>query len=104
MGSVDIDLTRARMGPGTSTIELMVIMGSVTVIVPPDVRVEVDGDPFLGSFDVKGQNNSAPALDAPTIHVTGTAILGSVEVRIVDPNAPSWIEKIRTRWAATKRG
>lgn len=103
-GSVDIDLSRARMGPGTSTIELMVIMGSVTVIIPPDVRVEVDGDPFLGSFDVIGQNNSAPAPDAPTIRVTGSAIVGSVEVRIVDPNAPSWIEKMRTRWAAVRGG
>lgn len=103
-GSVDIDLTNARLGPGLSHIELRVIMGSVTITVPPDIRVECDGDPFLGSFDMHGQRNSAPPSDAPTIRVSGSAILGSVEVRIVDPNAPSWIEKMRTRWAAVRGG
>lgn len=103
-GNVDIDLTNARLGAGTSHIELMVIMGSVTIIVPPDIRVECDGDPFIGSFDMHGERNSAPPADAPTIRVTGSAILGSVEVRIVDPNAPSWIEKMRTRWAAVRGG
>lgn len=103
-GSVDIDLTNARLGPGVSRIELMVIMGSVTIIVPPDIRVECEGDPFIGSFDMHGERNSSPPADAPTIHVSGSAILGSVEVRIVDPNAPSWIEKMRTRWAAVRGG
>jgi hypothetical protein len=103
-GSVDIDLTNARLGAGASHIELMVIMGSVTIIVPPDIRVECDGDPFIGSFDMHGERNSAPPADAPTIRVTGSAILGSVEVRIVDPNASSWIEKVRTRWAAVRGG
>ena len=103
-GSVDIDLTNARLGPGLSHIELRVIMGSITITVPPDIRVECDGDPLLGSFDMHGQRNSAPPADAPTIRVSGSAILGSVEVRIVDPNAPSWIEKMRTRWAAVRGG
>ena len=102
-GSIDVDLTNARLGPGTSHIELMAVMGNVTIIVPPDIRVECDGDPFLGSFDMHGERNSAPPADAH-IRVTGSAILGSVEVRVVDPNAPSWIETMRTRWAAVRGG
>ena len=97
-GDVKIDLTRARFGEGTSRIELMVIMGSVTVLVPPDVRVECDGDPIIGSFEMQGQKWSAPIPGAPTIHVTGTAFMGSVEVKVVNPNAPSWIKMLRTRW------
>jgi hypothetical protein len=97
-GDVKIDLTSARFGAGTSRIELVVIMGNVTVLVPPDVRVECDGDAIIGSFDLQGQKWSTPGEGAPTVHVTGTAYLGSVEVRIVNPNAPSWIKMLRTRW------
>jgi hypothetical protein len=97
-GDVTIDLTSARFGAGTSRIELMVIMGNVTVLVPPDLRVVCDGDAIVGSFDMHGQKWSTPAVSAPTVQVTGTAVLGSVEVRIVNPNAPSWIKMLRTRW------
>lgn len=97
-GDVTIDLTSARFGAGTSRIELMVIMGSVTVLVPPDVRVECDGDALIGSFDLQGRKWSAPAEEAPTVHVTGNAYLGSVEVKVVNPDAPSWIERLKTRW------
>ena len=72
-------------------------MGSVTVLVPPDVRIECDGDAIIGSFDLQGQKWSMPGAGAPTIHVTGTAFLGSVEVKVVNPNAPSWIKTLRTR-------
>lgn len=97
-GSVTIDLTSARFGAGTSSIEVVAIMGSVEVFVPPDVRVECDGDAFIGSFELQGQKSSRPGEGAPTVHVTGNAYLGSVEVKVIDPNAPSWIETVRTRW------
>jgi cell wall-active antibiotic response 4TMS protein YvqF len=103
-GDVKIDLTSARLGEGVSRIELVVIMGNVTVLVPPDVRVECDGDAVIGSFDVQGTKWSAPAPGAPTVHVTGTAFLGSVEVKIVDPNAPSWVKQLKTRWAELRSG
>jgi hypothetical protein len=97
-GSVTIDLTSARFGAGLSKIEVVAIMGSIEVLVPPDVRVLCDGDAILGSFETRGQKWSKPIEGAPTIHVTGTAYLGSVEVVVVDPNAPSWIEVLKARW------
>jgi hypothetical protein len=97
-GDVQIDLTSAHFGAGRSHIELMVIMGNVTILVPPDVRVECDGDAIIGSFELLGQKWSTPSESSPTIHVTGTAFLGSVEIKIVNPNAPSWIKTLRTRW------
>ena len=97
-GSVEIDLTCARFGPGASTIEVVAIMGSIEVFVPPDVRIECDGDALLGSFEVQGRKWSMPGPDAPLVHITGTAYLGSVEVKIVNPNAPSWIKTLKARW------
>lgn len=97
MGEVDLDLTYARIGPGTSHIEVKSIMGSVTVIVPPDIRVECEGDSIIASFDID-RAEVAPPPDAPLVVITGTAILGSVHVKVVDPNAPGWYEKVRARW------
>lgn len=96
MGAIDLDLTHARIGPGTSYIEVKVIMGAVTVIAPPDIRVECQGDSILASFDIDRAELRPPA-DAPLIVITGTALLGAVHVKVVDPNAPGWYEKIRAR-------
>jgi len=104
MGDVKIDLTSARFGAGSSRIELLAIMGNVTILVPPDLRVECGGDAILASFEMQGQKWSTPAPDAPTIHVSGTAFMGSVQIKIVNPNAPSWIKQLKTRWAQLKAG
>jgi hypothetical protein len=96
MGGLDLDLTHARVGSGTSRIEVKSIMGSVTVIVPPDIRVECQGDSIIASFDIDRADVSPPA-DAPLVVITGTAVLGAVHVKVVDPNAPGWYEKLRSR-------
>ena len=46
----------------------------------------------------RDRSGARPSAGAPTIHVTGTAFIGSVEVKVVNPNAPSWIKMLRTRW------
>lgn len=98
MGGVDLDLTHARIGAGTSHIEVKAIMGSVRVLVPPDLRVECDGDSIVASFDVDRRALKPPSADAPLIVISGTALLGSVHVQVVDPDAPGWYERVRTRW------
>jgi cell wall-active antibiotic response 4TMS protein YvqF len=100
MGNVELDLTRARVGPGTSQIELKAIMGSVEILVPPELRLECEGEPFVASFEVNREAPSATSPDAPLVRITGTAFLASVEVKVIDPNAPGWFEKLRARWLA----
>jgi hypothetical protein len=97
LGSVELDLTRARIGPGVSHIEIRSLFGSVEIVLPHDVRVECEGDPIVGSFEVQSKAQSVAAPDAPLVRITGTAVMGSVEVRVVDPNAPGLLKKLRTR-------
>jgi predicted membrane protein len=97
MGEVKIDLTRARIGAGVSHIELRVIMGNVTILVPPELRMECDVEPFIGSFDVRRGAESTTDVNAPLVRITGTAFMGAVEVKIVDPNSPSRLAKWWTR-------
>ncbi len=98
MGNVELDLTRAQIGRGVSEIELRSVFGSVTILVPPDLRIECEGDAVLGSFEVKRDANSTTDLDAPLLRISGTAVVGSIEVKIVDPNAPGWLDRVRERW------
>lgn len=101
MGGVDIDLTRARLAPGTSHVEIKAVMGSATIIVPPDLRVECDGDSIVASFEIDRDAAHTPAPDAPLVVISGTALLGAVHVKVVDPDAPGWYEKLRARWGRT---
>jgi hypothetical protein len=102
-GSMDVDLTSARLGPGKSQIEAVCIMGSITILVPPELRVECEGDPIMGSFEIERQIKSTTSPEAPLVRITGTAFWGAVEVKVVDPNAPDWLERLSARWS-TLRG
>ena len=99
MGNLEIDLTRARMGAGTSHIEVMCIMGNVTVLVPPSIRLDCDAIPVVGSLEVRRDIEGTLSPDAPLVQITGTAFMGAIEVKVVDPNAPGWLERLRARWS-----
>jgi len=97
LGNVVLDLTRARVGPGTSHIDVRAIFGNIEIIVPPTVRIECRGGAFMGNFEQKSKVVSAPTYDAPTIIIDGVAFLGNVEVKVVDPNAPGFVDRLLAR-------
>ncbi len=102
MGNVELDLRSAQLGAGTSEMEVNCFMGSIEITVPPGIRVICDGTGMLGSFDVERVGNTSPPPDAPTIRVSGTAYLGSISVKVVDPNAPGWADKLKAIRASLK--
>lgn len=81
-GAVDIDLREARFASSEVTIYALAIMGGIRVIVPPDVRVRVQGLPVMGGFASSGPSINPDDLraDAPVVTVTGLALMGAVEV------------------------
>lgn len=100
MGNIELDLTSALMGSGVSEMELNCLLGAVTVIVPPDIRVICDGDSLVGSFNVEHVGKTTPPVDAPTLRISGNAYFGAVTIRIVDPNAPGFLAKLKAGWAS----
>lgn len=102
MGNIEIDLTEARMGSGVTEMELNCFMANIEVTVPADVRVLCDGDSLLGSFDIRRIGNPTPLPGAPTLNITGTAYVGAISIKVVDPNAPGWTERLKARLAALK--
>lgn len=87
VGDVRLDLTRARFLPGTSEIEVLAVVGQIRITVPHGVRVECDGGGLMRDFRLKRVSNATPRSDAPCVRITGSAYMGSVIVRVVDPAA-----------------
>jgi Cell wall-active antibiotics response 4TMS YvqF len=99
MGEVVLDLTQVEIGPGVSRIETLVVMGTVRIIIPHNLHVEVEGNPVMGEFKIKGATDAIPSPSAPTVVVGGTAFMGEVQVKVVDPAVPAnW----RDQWRATR--
>ena len=96
-GNAEIDLTHALLGEGMSVIEVKCIMGNVEIRVPPDLRVENEVEAILGSADIRREAPTTAAPDAPTVRITGSTFLGNVEIKVIDPDAPGLLEKIRRR-------
>lgn len=96
-GNAEIDLTNALLSSGTSHIEIRCIMANVEIIVPPDVRVDCEVEAVLGSAEVHREIGSTTSLEAPLVRITGTSFMGSIEVKVIDPDAPSFAERLRRK-------
>lgn len=88
MGSVELDLTSAKLAPGESLIEIRCFFGNVQITVPSAIRVDVDGHPFMGSFEMSRSAPTPESPDAPRLRISGSVFMGAVSVKVVDPNAP----------------
>lgn len=81
LGSVVIDLRDVSMPPGVSTLEVSAVLGSVEIIVPPNLAVESAGASILGSFEGIQRVPRDPDPELPVLRVQGRAVLGSIEIR-----------------------
>jgi class 3 adenylate cyclase len=80
LGGCVLDLRAAQLSAPVTTITAVAIMGSVEVIVPPGVRVEIHGLPLMGGYSNRVSEENLPP-EAPQVHIGGVALLGGVEVR-----------------------
>ncbi len=80
MGSCKLDLRGALIAGPVTTIEAVVVMGSLEVIVPEGVEVELEGGSFMGSRTLE-LAGGPPPIGAPVVRITGMSIMGTVTVR-----------------------
>ncbi len=81
LGGVELDFREAVLAPGVTEVHATVFMGGVSIIVPPQLAVEMDGIAIMGGF---AHTERAPAQadpDRPVLRVTGVAVMGGVEIR-----------------------
>ena len=87
MGGIELDFRSARLTHPVTDISIVSIMGGAVLTIPPGVRVESDGFAIMGGFDDAPTALTTTDPNAPLIRLRGFALMGGVEVRVVDPRA-----------------
>ncbi|WP_283135510.1 DUF1707 SHOCT-like domain-containing protein [Rhizohabitans arisaemae] len=92
-GNVTLDLREALLQTHHVSLNLSVICGKVTLIVPQGVRIEMSASVVVG-----GRNNKVPPPadpGAPTIEIDGFVLLGEVTAKSPKPPKARWFGRRR---------
>jgi serine/threonine protein kinase len=81
-GGNELDFRLARLEPGVTEVRCFSTFGGTTIIVPPELYVEVDGIGIFGGFSQTGNTKAEAPEDRPWLHITGVAFFGGVDVRV----------------------
>jgi hypothetical protein len=79
LGSITLDLREAVLPGPEVELEVRSIMGSVTVLVPDGVEVQVSGGGAFSSEDLRIRDT--PPAGAPLIRIRHSGLMGSLSVR-----------------------
>lgn len=83
-GGVDLDLREAVLAQREVVVQCAVVFGGLSITVPPGVRVTSRANAFMGGIDLS-KVESATDPNAPTIRITGTCLMGGIDVRTKAP-------------------
>jgi uncharacterized protein DUF1707 len=83
-----IDLRAAELSGPVTTFVAVAYKSRVTILVPPNVRVEMTGFGVTQGQEDEDPGYRLPA-DAPVIHVRGVAYKGTVEIATRPPERPA---------------
>ncbi len=78
LGSIRLDFREAEFPDGGVRINSGCILGSLEILIPPGLNIDLSGFPLLGHFDNKAGMGDTRA---PTITIRGVAVLGGVDIR-----------------------
>lgn len=82
MGGAEIDFREAIMNPGVTELQIYTMWGGVDVIVPPGMNVECHGIALMAGFEHKADQLESPDPSAPTLRITGVAVMAGVSVTV----------------------
>jgi predicted membrane protein len=81
-GGSEIDLTKAKLAPGTNTLEIACVFGGTTIIVPDDWNVKIEVVPVLGGFGDSRKLIPGRIVDTTKmLIIKGAVIFGGGEVK-----------------------
>jgi hypothetical protein len=80
LGGMDLDFTQARLAEGKASLELTAILGGIDVRIPRHIRVELDGNPVLGSIEDKHLYTAGSGEDQ-ILYIKASAVLGGIEIK-----------------------
>lgn len=74
-----VDLRYADFTSADVEIHAYSIFGGQTIVVPPEVNVEIDGHGVMGGFDHTVEGDGSPG--APKVRIKGFSLLGGVGIK-----------------------
>jgi predicted membrane protein len=81
-GGTEIDLTRSKLAPGVSELEIACVFGGATVIVPDDWNIKIEVVPVLGGFGDSRKLISGKAMDTSRqLIIKGAVVFGGGEIK-----------------------
>ena len=81
-GGSEIDLTKAKLAPGVSELEIACVFGGTTIIVPDDWNVKIEVVPVLGGFGDSRKLNPGRMTDtSKQFVIKGAVVFGGGEVK-----------------------
>ncbi len=81
-GGSEIDLTKAKMAPGSWELELACVFGGTTIIVPDDWNVKIEVTPVLGGFGDSRKLHPGRTIDmSRQLVIRGAIVFGGGEVK-----------------------
>jgi hypothetical protein len=92
-GSGWIDLRAAELTEPTTTVLAIAYKSRIDVLVPPGVRVEMDGFGVSKGWSPEEEGEIRLPQDAPVLHVRGIAYKGTIEVSTRPPGPEREIER-----------
>ena len=80
-GGSEIDLTKAKLAPGASELELACVFGGTTIVVPSDWNIKIDVVPVLGGFTDSRKLNHGSIDTSKQLIIKGAVIFGGGEIK-----------------------
>jgi len=81
-GGGELDLTKAKLAPGSGVLEIACIFGGTTIIVPDDMYVKIEVVPILGGFGDSRKLTPGRTVDTTRmLIIKGAVIFGGGEVK-----------------------
>ncbi len=100
MGGVLLDFREAQLPAGETVVHAFAFCGGVSIVVPPELNVEVNGIGIMGGFDHLNAVAGTAAPDAPRLRVDGVALMGGVDVQVKGPKEPTAWDSARAHMQA----
>jgi predicted membrane protein len=81
-GGIELDLTKAKLAPGVSVLEIACVFGGATIIVPDEMNVKIEVTPVLGGFGDSRKLLPGRSVDASKqLVIKGAVVFGGGEVK-----------------------